>query len=43
MRKREEQDADDEQEATASGKEPDLARQPAQMGSHKYESRSEHW
>ena len=42
MRKSEEQCTDDEQEATASDKEPDLARQSAQMGSHRYESRSEH-
>ena len=43
MRKYEEQCTNDEQEATASDEEPDLARQSAQMGSHRYESRSEHW
>jgi hypothetical protein len=43
MRKCEEQRTDDEQEATASDEEPDLTRQSAQVGSHKYESQSEHW
>jgi hypothetical protein len=35
MRKYEEQCTNDEQEATASDEEPDLARQSAQVGSHK--------
>jgi hypothetical protein len=43
MRKCEEQCTADEQEATAPDEEPDLARQSAQVGSHKYESQSEHW
>jgi hypothetical protein len=43
MRKCEEQCTDDEQEATASDEEPDLARQSAQVGSHKYESQLVHW
>jgi hypothetical protein len=43
MGKSEEHCTDDEQEATASDEEPDLSRQSAQIRSHKYESRSEHW
>ena len=41
MRKSEEHCTDDEQEAAAADQEPDLARQSAQMGSHRYELRSE--